>query len=691
MKQRMFLALIFGAFLLTGISSSSMDITAAEPVKDTITLTVKFPDTVGEGFGVEPTDPAEIHRMILNYGKSHPERTGWSGIAYSCVREEIPYIAGYDSRGNPIHEFRVNSYWRTEGAHSTDDSHVPHSPTRLRDAIIQHYGAEGQELYELALAANAQFFYDPTTPVPSRILNGPTGRFHGTEGRYTIYNKDTTYFGVPCQNGEKAYAYNNNDFFVTATFDVHWKEPEDKKGTGLGRAYWELERTNKDGASEVAVLSEFKGEYDKHVAVRNIKHRVDIGSKRVEQEGPIQFHINAKQVKGRDMSYSFEYEYTNKKIGWVCSGAGEKRRCVWDDNPDWRAVQKFSVGGSIPVDHEQGATEQWDNLDNVLGKKWIVGREDAWNPDKSSKVFHEEWKRAASNNVQSSFNLKTQTHLPILQGAIDYTVELPSGKQLESSFDPLRKEKSVGYYFPMDIDDSLKADYRNATNYSGYDYAFPLQQHIMDDKGARGKKRTFTMDYTTDLFLLTQHTGFLVGVPYADAVKQSMINGSALPDLNSYITQGRAKVQSEFERSTGQKYIDNILHANPPTVNKLQRHYLPVDATSILHPKETYKNHIVYENMGLTDAIFEFDQTFSFNHYLFGSAADDVWLVEQVESRIDFKSLDPSVINKITITNEQLKELVKASKERTDVRIHGFRYSDRDFKDKVNAILDNNE
>ena len=66
------------------------------------------------------------------------------------------------------------------------------------------------------------------------------------------------------------------------------------------------------------------------------------------------------------MQYAFEYEYTNKEIGWVCTGAGEEQRCHWDNRPDWRAVQKFELGGSIPVDHQQGKVETSDKLDGVL-------------------------------------------------------------------------------------------------------------------------------------------------------------------------------------------------------------------------------------------------------------------------------------------------------------------------------------
>lgn len=56
---------------------------ASQPIKDTITLTVRYPDTVGEDergkYGIEPTDYYTIKDMV-DYPDKYTYRTGWSAI-----------------------------------------------------------------------------------------------------------------------------------------------------------------------------------------------------------------------------------------------------------------------------------------------------------------------------------------------------------------------------------------------------------------------------------------------------------------------------------------------------------------------------------------------------------------------------------------------------------------------------------
>ncbi|UZM97435.1 hypothetical protein OL548_19950 [Lysinibacillus sp. MHQ-1] len=68
--------------------SKPLEVAAASaPIKDTITLTVKFPDTIGEGFGVEPTNPEEIHMMIDSQGAK-------SSLSYRMGRDSV-YVCTY--------------------------------------------------------------------------------------------------------------------------------------------------------------------------------------------------------------------------------------------------------------------------------------------------------------------------------------------------------------------------------------------------------------------------------------------------------------------------------------------------------------------------------------------------------------------------------------------------------------------
>ncbi|MFI2128735.1 hypothetical protein ACH434_01640 [Lysinibacillus fusiformis] len=680
MLKRVFSLIFLGVLLLSTFNldgNKTIEVAAATsaPIKDTITLTVKFPDTIGEGFGVEPTDPEEIHRMVDSQGQSHPYRTGWSAIQYTCARTDTPYISGYDYYGDPIWDVHTVSGWRQGDDYSSIDSHVPHQPAEVKKEIVQQFG---QEMYDLAEAAGALFYYDDTTPVPARFLTGDIGeynkRVNGTTGRYSIYYKDSTYTGQHCQNGEKAYFYRNNDFFVTATFDVEWVEPGDKQGTGLGRAYWELERKDKNGLSEVAVSSSFKGEYDKHVAVRNIKHTVDLDTKHVEQEGPIEFYINAKQVQNKDMQYAFEYEYTNKKIGWVCTGAGEEQRCHWDDRPDWRAVQKFELNGSIPVDHQQGKAEKSDKLDGVLVKKWVVGREDKYGPLKESKAYYEQYSRAEGNVWQDDVKLKTQTTLPMTPGKFMYSVELPSGKHKDGDFYPLKKTQSSGTYQAAELDESLQAEFADGVQ---------LQQKVLTDKGMKAEQRQFESEFVSDMFFTASGTGFMSGYNYAEKVKQAIKNDQALPSFSQALQEGTAKGEAEFVQYTnGVPFEDDwVFTKSEEDFPHLQRYSLPVTPNSELLPNETYKNQLELVDMGLSDLSFTFDQSFSFEHFLFGSGYDDAWIIEQPESRFPVTEYET-----VELTHEQVKALAEAERKHSNNKIHNFRFVDRTFPDKVREI-----
>ncbi|MEK4496749.1 hypothetical protein [Ureibacillus sp. FSL W8-0352] len=682
-----------GTLLLSSFLTDVNVAHAASPIVDTITLSVRFPDSVGEDengrYGVEPTDPYVIFDMVRSEGKNYPTRSGWSAGVYQCMFTEIK-----DSKG----EWITVSDWELRGTHYTVDSHVSHPATKLRDSIIKRYG---QELYNLAVANNAMFTYDPTTEVPAKYLNPntPIGRhnlnYGYTRGRYSVYAVDTRYWNSGYKKcsypGELAYWYNNNEFFVKSTINLTWYD-NGPKGSTYGETYWELERTNPNGESEVAVHSQYRVPYEQHVGVRNIRHTVSLGSKTVTKntDGSIDFNMNAQSVRNKNLSYSFSYEYTNKEIGWVCRAYDEFgcKSYVWDSSPDWRAVQTFRISSSMPVDHRQGEVVKGNKLDDVLRSKFIVGRKDSWSgTSKTSKTYYEEWRRASDNNIPTRFDLKTQSHLPILQGALDYQVEVPSGKHRQSSYSPLRKEWSYGHYFPADVDDSLKSDYRNTTEYKSYDYMFPLQQSVMQNNGLVSDKRSYRVDFTTDLFLMSEHTGLIVGVPYAQGVKQNIINNRPIPSPTSYISQGESKLKTIYEQTTGQTYRDNAVDTDSSKLDRLQRYYLPIDSTSKLHPGNTYKNHIVYKNMGLSDISFEFDQTFTFKHYLFGTPKDDAWIVEQVAERSDMMNVSPSQIHVIHMTNEQVEKLAKLEINRTKVRVHEFRRSDRTCVDQVKSII----
>ncbi|RST60203.1 hypothetical protein D5F11_009095 [Siminovitchia terrae] len=681
-------SVVCASLLLTTTLFSSLPTiakAASEPITDSITITLKMPDTVGEGYGREPTDFNTIYQMVQSGGKSHPQRTGWSGATFACNNSKA-----YDKDGNRLYNDDGSpvSPWVETGRYNTTDSHEGHSPSKFRNEIIEKYSKElgqerAEELYDLAVKSGKLLEYDPNSEIPARWINTPQNAHHGPTGRYVIHSEDTR--TIDCTDGQTAYFYNNLDFFITMTFDVTWEDEEN--GTSTGEAYWELQRTNPNAPSELYAYSAFEVPYEKHVAVRNEEHTVTIASKHVRQKGPIQFHMNAQEAKGVSMKYGFGYEYTNKEIGWVCTGSGEEQTCEYDSSPDWRAAEEFNLAGSIPVDHKQGDTIRKDTIEDVVAEKFVVGRQDLWNDSsKTSKVFHEEWSKASSNTNKSRYELKTQSTLPILPGDLEYQVEVPSDAHKDAGYRVLRSVLTNGHYYPVDVDDSLKAEYANNTGEPGYDYAIPLQQSVMNDKGMSGNKRKFDWKYETDLFFTTKHTGFQTGYGYAADVKNSVVNNVSLPSHSSLMSQGRNLSEAAFANKVGEVYKDDILYTNQNEFDKLKRYMIPVDPDSPLEPMQEYKNHTILKNMGLSDLKVEFDQTFTFERFLFGSGADDVFYIEQVDTRQGIGSMEN--VHTILIPYEEVKELAQMKMNRTTTKMHKLRFADRDFTDKVKAVLE---
>lgn len=465
-------------------------------------------------------------------------------------------------------------------------------------------------------------------------------------------------------------------------------------GSATGKAFWELRRADVDQESKVYVKSGFRIN-GSHYATRNPSHSIQFGGRTIVQPGEVESMASGRSVKGSSLNYTFQYEYTNYPIGWQCSQSGTDKdgnsiclNWTFNSNPDWSKGQTFRLSGSIPINHKQGDMIKNSSLDNILGQKFLVGREDTWNPGKSTKDYFEQWEKTA-DAPKSSYTLKTQSTLPITPGTLKYQVELPSGEHAKSGFQTLKKEKSHGFFFPADVDDSLKKEYKNRSSYSSYQYAFPLQQRVMKDKGMSGSKRSFEYEYVTDLFFTSKYTGYMVGTPYTQKVKQHFVKGTSIPSHSSLMKEGEQKIKSSFKEDTGETFGDEVLYTKSESeMQRLQRYAIPVSPTSPLKPKETYKNHIVLENMGLSDLVFEYDQSFKFNHYLFGSGADDAWIIEQADDRQSISKSDAAHIHKIKISNDQVREIAVKENGRTIERMHKFRLIDRDFIKEVKSLVD---
>src|SRR5690606_19613613 len=136
-----------------------------------------------------------------------------------------------------------------------------------------------------------------------------------------------------------------------------------------------------------------------------------------------------------------------------------------------------------------------------------------------------------------------------------------------------------------------------------------------------------------------KHTGFQTGYEYTNDMKKHFTDNASIPSHSTLMQRGTNLLENEFARIVGEEYKDIALYTTSSEFDKLQRYVIPVDPNSILKPQETYKNHIALENMGLNDMVFEFDRSFEFERFLFGSGADDAYYIEQVDTRQGIESM----------------------------------------------------
>lgn len=488
--------------------------------------------------------------------------------------------------------------------------------------------------------------------------------------------------------GYKAYDYWDNDILMEGVIEIVNPKPDPSltKGAVKGEAYWELRRDDRTKDSNAHAYSKFLIA-GKHYATKTPRHEIKFDGKTYRKTGDgsvIQAIANGLDVKGTTLDYRFEYEYTNYKKR-VCSGTGEDRSCWWV--PDWERGETFVLEDKIKVDPPLKDVKQGETFSDVVEKKYIVGRQDTYSPNKKSTPYYEQMKRAKGNDRSSHVELLSQSTLPITEGELRYEVELPSGEHKKNSFNPLRIGLTYGNFFPADVDDSLKESYSNSMKEIDSNYAFPLQQHTMNDKGMSGDVRAFEWSHVTDVFAIGKHTGFITGVSYAQEVRDALEKGSPIPDTLPFIEQANRQLKPKYEDAYGEKYVDTGLYQNKSDFEKMQRYYLPVSPITTLKPLEKHTNYYVMNDVGLNDLTFEYGSTFMFKHYLFGSGADEAFYIEQKDSRV---SIDGSKnkVHQMSISYDTLADFMKLKEDRkAKYRVHELRFSDRDFVDKIRALL----
>ena len=576
-----------------------------------------------------------------------------------------------------------SAYWTFGGSIASLSYRISYS-----DITIRHIDAEKKKV--LATEKSKMILNHSYNIVPK-----PKGHFKDEKGN--------PYVASPEGQGVKGTVKDSRtfDFYYRVSLpdptEVKEKDPGSTGKDGLnpkveGKVFWELRRTEPGKPSDVYIESRFDVTGN-HYAVRKTQHHVNIAGQIITKENPITLLKLAKDIKGKALEYKYSYEYTNfYRDNYECVKSQGTDCFEWKftgRSPEWNRGETFTLSDKIMMNHQQEDTINKSTFEEVLSVKWLVGMEDAWDyPVKKSKDFYEQWTKAKGNTFHSEYILKTQSSLPITPGQLVYTVEVPSGEHLKPSFQPFKKELSYGYYFPVDVDDSLKEDYKNNTSYTEFSYMFPLQQSIMTDKGKVGATRSFEMEYVTDLFFMTKHTGFIAGYPYAEKFRKFHFQKKAIPSFNKMVQEGTKKTAMAYEQMAGQSFVDEILYVDGVgQMEKLQRYMIPVDPNSPLRPNTLYRNRIILENMGLNDGRMSFDQRFKFERYLFGTGADNAWVIEQSESRVSLDTVSPQSVHKIVIRQEEIGPLIGEAEKKAKGRLHGFRLIDRDIIERIKILV----
>lgn len=521
------------------------------------------------------------------------------------------------------------------------------------------------------------------------------------------------YIASPLRNEQEFKEVIEKDTTITFYYRVYLPDPSDEyplpdatKGKVDGHAYWELEKfPERIDETYLRGIVNFV-QAGTHYETRNHEHKIKLADNDLlKGKDPLVVWEFAGGTNGKKMLYNYEYEYTNHyRDNYKCvdgmQGANEYYCFKWEFDertPVWDEGETFSLADHVKkgekyvellLDHRFGETIKKDSIEEILEEEFIVGKLDEYKKNvKKDTTFYEEFEKAV-DEFKDKLQLKTQSSINIKPDTMKYSVSVPSKEHEDSGYNVLQKALIEGRYFPVDVDESLKEDLENHSDYDYGDYAIFLQQEKMKDKGIHDDKRQFEMEFVSDYFFMSEHTGFISTYPYAYQLNRHLKWGDTKPVEDDIVYLTKNTMSQGYFRDTGEEFKEGIIGISDDRLEdkeKLQRYYLPVSPESELDPNEDYTNKVVLENIGLNNTNWEYEQQFSFEHYLFGSGHDDAWIIEQAESKIsDFNSSD---VNTIVIKNEDKSSFVELIQERTDFKLHGFRAVDREFIEKVNEII----
>lgn len=466
---------------------------------------------------------------------------------------------------------------------------------------------------------------DYVAPYPTGACS--PGQTHTQRKYYTAY-----YSGVVTKPAVDTRVYRYRGYAYAVVSDPSGSHyAGGNSGGANGEFTWKLEKTSDTSESQIRLINNawITGN---HYATRNPRYSIQSsGVVSQTSSSPINTVVNnPNDLKGKDITFSFSYEYTNYYEDiYYCSERNNKGCISWSFShriPDWSRAETATWNQTLKADHQYKETI---DVSGDTTKQLIIGRTAKLNGKSiSTNDLKEKFQIDASDTT-----LQSQNWIPINE-TLKYSSDLNNKLYVRDG------EK---WYFPYDMDDNLREKYKNKTNYALSNYAIPLRVGSQSNSSV-----TFN---TADNFYLTENTGFQFSLP-VNQMSQAVINQTA---------------KKEYEAYTDETYDDQVL----TTPSEGSRYYFNIDGNGEQKPNTWYNNHYVLGKLGLSEITFKLNEKVRFKQYLLGSPMDKPLVNEQQESVLR----NVSYTHSIKLSPDQIKSIKELAKNRGDL-LFGFRSTD---------------
>ncbi|MGL6007978.1 MAG: hypothetical protein ACRC1D_00830, partial [Culicoidibacterales bacterium] len=403
---------------------------------------------------------------------------------------------------------------------------------------------------------------------------------------------DKTWIATPKDHRYTGTTNKNNEFIfyfklpiADPTISVETVNPH-KEVAFKGFFEWQLNKSSETAKSDI-ILEQNLIKRGSHYAVRNefgtITDKTSnkiLATKQTADGFKLKIDLLATNVKNKDIEYKAGYEFTNFFFrNYACIDKQDDYCFQWKEiarTPDWSKSKKDEVVAILKTEHQANetiGTETTADIELLIGQKQYI-------EEKTLSAIESSFEYLALSTPTVA--LKTQTQ-------IDMNIIKPTYR---SDFkNPMYVTTGKTNVYVPDVMGELQDDYQNNSTEDA-----SLGAYVMP------------LSYNKIL-------GFRLG-------------SHALAEVTTFQINDKQDIYTEYEENTG---VDWNKAGDKLRMFK-REYYIPIEAESVLKPKQTYAINYQLGSLGLSDVTLEHQQNFSFESYMFGHISDDPYYLIQVET-----------------------------------------------------------